>query len=130
MTAYEYTQIILQVQKELPLPRFDDEAAAHEVAQLLSGSLICPLYDALWVRNFEMDAATQHLESLYDSENHFGLIYFVFLLAETADVIVPFQFAEMSANESLVPILSAALIEDWIAYDAVGAAHESKEYAQ
>ena len=127
MTANEYTQIILHVNKELPLPQLNDEAAAHETTQLLSGSLIYPLYDALWVRNFDMDSITQHLEDLYDSENHFGLIYFIFILTETADMIVPFQFAEMSANRALVPILSAALIEDWLEYDAVGVVSENEE---
>ena len=119
MTANEYIEIILQVKKKLPKQQLNDETAAYEAAQLLSGSLIYPLYDALWVRNFDMDTITQHLESLYDSKNHFGLIYFVFILAEAADVMVPFLFTEMSANEMLIPILSAAIIEDWLEHDTL-----------
>jgi hypothetical protein len=32
--------------------------------------------------------------------------------------MVPAQFTEMSANDTLVPALSAAFIEDWLEYDA------------
>jgi hypothetical protein len=101
-----------------------DEAAAYEVAQLLSGSFVYPLYEALWVNFFDLDTATQHLESLYDSGNHFGLVYFIYILANAVDLTVPAQFTEMSANNALVPALSAAFIEDWLEYDAT---HEATE---
>jgi hypothetical protein len=64
-----------------------------------------------------MDAISQHLEKLYDSGNHFGLVYFIFILANAVEFIIPFQFTEMSANDSLVPILSSAIMEDWLEYD-------------
>ena len=116
MTTAEYAEFILQVKKESSLTQEVDEAAAYEVGQLLSGVFVYPLYAALWVRNFDMETTTQHLESLYDSENYFGLIYFVFILANAADVIVPAPFSEMSARDTLLPFLAAAIIEDWLEY--------------
>ena len=65
-----------------------------------------------------MNAITRHLENMYDSENHFGLVYLIFILANAVESSVPAQFTEMSANDSLVPILSAAILEDWLEYDS------------
>jgi len=118
MTTSEYAQTILEVQKELPTTKTVDEAAAYETAQLFSGSFTYPLYEALWENHYDMGAVTKRLESLHDSENHFGLIYFIFILANAVDFIIPVQFSEMSAYDGLVPFLSAAIIEDWLEYDA------------
>jgi len=118
MTATEYAQSVLQVKTEATFPKAVDETAAYEAAQLISGSFTYLLYEALWMNFFDMDAITQHLESLYDSANHFGLVYFIFILANAIEFAVPVQFTEMSANDMLVPILSAAIIEDWLDYDA------------
>jgi len=79
MTTYEYAQLVLDAKKETP-PRSIDEPAAYEVAQLTSGSFTFLLYEALWVNDFDMKTITQHLENLYDSEDHFGLVYFLFIL--------------------------------------------------
>jgi hypothetical protein len=124
MSADEYVQFILEIKKETSMPQPFDKTAAYEAAQLISGSFTYPLYEALWVNFFDVDAVTQHLESLYDSGNHFGLVYFTFILAIAVDLTVPAQFTEMSANDVLVPALSAALIEDWLEYDA---AHEATD---
>jgi len=124
MTTNEYAQFILQVKKEITPPHLIDEAAAYEAAQLVSGSFTYLLYEALWMNDFDMDTITQHLESLYDRENHFGLVYFIFILANAAEFIIPVQFTEMSANDALVPVLSAAIIEDWLEYDATSEATE------
>ena len=120
MTTYEYTQFILQVKKEAPLPftQISDEAAAYEAVQLISGSFIYTLCEALWVNFFDMDTITQHLENLHDSNNHFGLVYFIFILANAVECSMPAQFTEISANDALVPVLSAAIIEDWLEYTA------------
>ena len=119
MTTYEYAQFILQVKKETPLPYPQlNGNTAYEAAQLISGSFIYTLCEALWTNFFDMDTITQHLESLYDSNNHFGLVYFIFILANTVECSVPAQFTEISANDTLVPILSAAVIEDWLEYTA------------
>ena len=118
MTTYEYAQFILQIKKEAYPPKLIDESAAYETAQLFSGSFTCLLYEALWINDFDMDTITQHLESLYDGNNHFGLIYFIFILANAVEFIIPVQFSEISANEALVPVLSAVIIEDWLEYDS------------
>ena len=117
MTSSEYAQTIFQVKKEMLSAFVKDEAAAYEVAQLVSGSFTSPLYETLWVNFFDMDAMTEHIEFLYDSGNHFGLVYFIFILANSVNMSIPAEFTEMSANNSLVPILSAAIIEDWLEYD-------------
>ena len=118
MTNHEYAQIILQVKKEPLSAKIADEKAAYEAAQLLSGSFTYLLYEALWMNDFDTDTITQHLESLYDSNNHFGFIYFIFILANAVEFIIPVQFVEMSANDEIVPVLSAAIIEDWLEYDS------------
>jgi len=118
MTTNEYAQTILEVQKETPTKGAVDETAAYEAAQLFSGSFTYTLYETLWENHYDMEAVTNRLESLHDSENHFGLIYFIFILANAVNFIVPVQFSEMSANDRLVPFLSAAIIEDWLEYHA------------
>ena len=118
MTTYEFIEYLLQAKKENPGTIIVDEAAAYERAQLVSGSFVFPLYGALWQLDFDMTAITEHLEYLYDSGNHFGLIYFIFMLADAADFTLPLLFSETSSNNALVPILSAAIIEDWLDYDA------------
>ena len=118
MTTNEYAHVILEVQKEASTSDKVDEAAAFEAAQLISGSFTYTLYEALWENFYDMEAVTQRLETLYDSENHFGLVYLIFILANAVDFIVPVQFSEMSANDGVVPFLAAAIIEDWLDYDA------------
>jgi hypothetical protein len=120
MTANEYTQATLEAKTEITLSpsQTTDEAATYEAAQLISGSFTYLLYEALWMNFFDMVAITQHLESLYDSANHFGLVYFIIILTNAVEFSVPVQFTEMSANDVLVPILSAAIIEDWLDYNA------------
>ncbi|OGO88247.1 MAG: hypothetical protein A2Y15_04165 [Clostridiales bacterium GWF2_36_10] len=125
MTPNEYVQIILQEKKRESPPKTVDEAAAYEVAQLLSGNFTYLLYEALWMNHFEMDFITQHLENLHDSKNHFGLVYFIFILANAVDFAMPAQFVEMSGQDELIPFLSAAIIEDWLDYDTN---HEETEY--
>ena len=110
MTTAEYAQFILQVKAEATLRPVADEAAAYEVGQLLSSSFIYLLYGALWVRDFDMGAVTQHLESLYDEESYLGMVYFIFILANAADTPVPVLFSEMSANAAFVPVLASAII--------------------
>lgn len=126
MTTDEYIQFILDEKRENPLPHPIDEPSAYEAAQLVSGGFTYLLYESSWVNGYDTDAITQHLESLYDSENHFGLIYFLFILANAVDFIVPAQFSAISANGALVPILSAAIIEDWLEYDVTSEATEYK----
>jgi len=118
MTTNEFAECLLQMKKEGQEPKTKDEAAMYEAAQLVSGSLVFPLYGTLWQYHFDMETITKHLEAMYDSGNHFGLVYFIFILADAAEYTLPRTFSEMSAIDTLVPILSAAIIEDWLDYDA------------
>ena len=127
MTTNEYAQFVLQVKKDVILPEKVDEAAAHEIAQLLSGSFTYLLYEALWMNDFDMGTITKHLEQLYDSNNHFGLVYFIFILANAIDFSIPVQFTEISVNDTLVSILSDAIIEDWLEYNATSEITEYDE---
>ena len=124
MTTSEYVLTILQVKNDTRKIETKDEASVYEIAQLVSGSFTSPLYEVLWENFYDMDSITEHLESMYDSENHFGVVYFTFILANAVDFLIPIQFTEMSANKSLVPILSAAIIEDWLEYDSTCEATE------
>lgn len=127
MTTNEYAEFLLQAKKEAALLPAVDESAACEAAQLLSGSFTYLLYEALWMNNFDMDTITHHLNNLHDSENHFGLVYFIFILTNAVELDVPVYFTEMCANDALVPFLSAAIIEDWLDYDTNSEATENDE---
>jgi hypothetical protein len=113
MIAYDFSMALLNVK---PYPRGEviDEAAAKDVAQLISGSLIYRLYERLAALDYDMEAVIEQLELLCDTQNPYGLIYLVFILSDAANVELPEWFAEVTANPSLVPYLSSALIEDWI----------------
>ncbi|MDR2712848.1 MAG: hypothetical protein LBB91_07025 [Clostridiales bacterium] len=126
MNTYEFIENILQAKKEKLGTIAVDETSAYETAQLVSGSFIYPLYGTLWQFDFDMTAITEHLEYLYDSGNHFGLIYFIFILADAAEFTLPLIFSETSAVDELVPILSAAIIEDWLDYDATSEVVETE----
>jgi len=118
MTTGEYVQFVSEVKGEAHLPQAIDKIAANEAAQLISGSFTYLLLESLWMNDFDVEVITQHLEALYDSENHYALIYFVFILANAVAFTVPAKFTEMSATDTLVPYLSAAIIEDWLEYHA------------
>ena len=72
------------------------------------------MYESLEKMNFGLAAVTTHLEMLYDSGNHFGLVYYVLMLTEAANVELPERYAETAVTAVLVPYLSAAIIEDWL----------------
>ena len=97
--------------------RLIDEDAVKEVVQLISGSLIYRLYEALHANDYDLHSVTAHFEMLYDSKNYFGFVYYILMLAESVDVELPERFVETIVIASHVPYLSAALIEDWLEYD-------------
>jgi len=113
MTTSEYLELFMMSRKEQAL-KLNDEESAYEIAQLTSGSFVYALYDNLLQFDIEEDAVAEHLEHLYDTGNHFGLIYFIVMLADATGFALPKTFIEMSLNDDLVPILSAAIIEDWL----------------
>jgi len=113
MNTHGFSQYVLNNKVQSPETPID-EAAAKEVAQLISGSLVYRLYENLIVNDYDMDAVTEHLEMLCDTQNHFGLLYFVFILCDATNEALPERFENMTANIDLVPYLSAAIIEDWL----------------
>ena len=117
MTTTDYIQTVLQIKKEEDTAHSIKESVAYEAAQLISGCFTYPLYEELWKNFYEMEGVTAHLERLYDSENHFGVIYFILMLANAVDISIPVEFAEMSARTEFVPYLSAAIIDDWLDYE-------------
>ena len=114
MTTNEYMQILFDAQGQQDEIAEIDEVAACEVAQLVSGSFTYLLYEAVWINHIDIESVSRHIERLYESENHFGLVYFIFLLSNSVELIIPLQYSEMTANYNLVPILSAAVYEDWM----------------
>ena len=100
MTTHEFSQYVLNKKVQTPADAVD-EAAAKEVAQLISGSLIYRLYESLIVYDYDMDAVTEHLEMLFDSEDCHSLLYFVFILSDATDEALPERFEGMVANTGL-----------------------------
>lgn len=113
MIINDYIEIFL-VSSKNPVVGKIDENAANELASLVCGSFLSSLYEDLWLEYYEMEAITEHIEKLYDSSNYYGLIYFVLILAEMVALSIPRQFIEMSMRDDLVPILAAAVIQDWV----------------
>jgi len=114
MTANELLEYLLETKKPSgPL----DEAAAYEASSLVSGSFVYNLHRALWLEGLEMQAVTDRLESLYDDGQHNAFLYLIILLASITEVDLPVPFSEIVANEAAVPVLCAAIIEDWLEMD-------------
>jgi len=113
MNTHAFTQFVLSGSAQSPAEP-TDEAAAKEVAQLVSGSLIYRLYENLSNNDYDTDEVTDHLEMLSDTGNHFGLLYFVFMLADVVNEALPAQFVELTANCATAPYLASAIIEDWL----------------
>jgi hypothetical protein len=124
MTTYEILENLIHLKKEVEKTKTHDEEAISEVTQLISGSLVLPLYGKLWENFTDMDAITEHLEALYDDDNHFGLIYFVLLLAGAVDYTLPKEYFIICANDACIPIISSAIISDWLDYDAINEVEE------
>ena len=116
MTTREFPRFIIDFGDKNPKETID-EKAVKEIAQLISGSLIYRLYEAACTNDYDLSIITSHLEMLYDSENHYGLIYFIFMLADSTDTELPERFDEFAVTAALVPYLSAALMEDWLDYN-------------
>jgi len=113
MTTHEFAQFILRIGSQSPV-EVTDESAAKEIAQLVSGNLIYRLYESLIINDYNMDEVTEHLEMLCDTKNHFGLLYFIFILTDAVNEALPDRFAELIANRATAPYFSSALIEDWL----------------
>ena len=127
MNTTEFVQHIIDEKQEGQISKNICEVSAYETAQLLSGSFTYPLYSAIWKEFYDLDSITAHLSCLYESENHYGLLYFIVLLADIVEYDIPLIFAEMSVNKNLVAILSAAIIEDWLEYHETSEVMEANE---
>ena len=114
MTTQEIIEVLLQERGKEEIKLYDD--AIDEVAQLISGSFVFPLYGALWQNFFDMDAISEHIKEMYDNNNHLALIYFVILLADVADYALPNEYFIMIVHEINVPALSSAIVADWMEY--------------
>ncbi|MDR3278625.1 MAG: hypothetical protein LBT12_07610 [Oscillospiraceae bacterium] len=113
MTAANFTRYITEFGDSNPTREVDEESA-KEVAGLLSGSLVYRLYEALFKMAYDMNTTTAHIAVLHESGNHFGLVYFILMLAESANVELPERYTETAVTAVLVPFLSSALAEDWL----------------
>ena len=114
MNAIELLEYLLET-KNPPEPL--DEAAAYEASSLVSGSFVLELHRALWLEGLTMQAVTDRLESLYDNGEHNAFLYLIILLASITEVNLPVPLGEIAANEAAVPVLCAAIIEDWLEMD-------------
>lgn len=50
-----------------------DENTAIEVSDFVGGSFVYALFEFVNRAELDTEPITQHLESLYDSENHYGI---------------------------------------------------------
>jgi hypothetical protein len=124
MTTYEIIETLLQAKKEKGISEKHNDAAIFETAQLVSGSIVFPLYGALWANYFDMESTTKHLEALHDSEDYIGLAYFIILLADAVDYELPPVYFATCTFDTHVKALSDAIISDWLDYDENSATEE------
>ena len=89
MTTTEFVQHIIDKKKEDIVSKNIRDDVAYETAQLLSGSFTYLLYGALWADFYDLEAINKHIEYLYDNEDHYGLLYFVAMLAEAVAIGLP-----------------------------------------
>jgi len=113
MTTYEFTQFVAEnmVQQPSPLP---EKSAAIEIAHLISGSLIYRLYASMIANEYDMDMTTEYLNMLHSQDNHFGLLFYIFMLCDATNTELPERFTEAVTNPFLAPFLSDAMLADWI----------------
>ena len=114
MSANELLEYLLET-KNPPEPL--DEASAYEASSLISGSFVYNLHRALWLEGLTMQTVTDRLESLYDNGEYRAFLYLVFLMASIVELDLPEPLGEIVANEAAVPVLAAAIIEDWLEID-------------
>ena len=115
MTVSEYVHYLFQ--KPVVAEESIYEAAVYEASSLVSGSFLYRLYELLWLDDVPMESLTEHLEGLYDRAEYHGFLYLIVMLAESVGVTLPLQFYEYSKRELVIPILSGAIIEDWLDID-------------
>lgn len=115
MTTSDYVRYLFRESKTTA--ESIDEEAVCEAASLVSGSFLYKLYELLWLNDYPMESLTKHLENLYDSEEYHGFLYLLVILAESVEVALPEQFYEFCKREQVIPILSGAIIEDWLDID-------------
>ena len=113
MKAKELIKFILTVRNEIPQKDIDEDTA-NAIAQATSAGFVYELCEWLRFSDYDMDAITAHIENMYDNGNHFGVVYFIFILADSVDYELPLQFVQMITNDICIPILSGAIIEDWL----------------
>ncbi|MCL2279654.1 MAG: hypothetical protein FWC20_09660 [Oscillospiraceae bacterium] len=116
MNTTEYVQYVIEERNTDVVSRDYCKTSAREVAQLLSGSFIYPLYGAAWAVFYDMETITQHLKELHENRSYFGVVYFITLLAGALDANIPLLFTQMSLNSLHIHILADAIIEDWVEY--------------
>ena len=114
MTTSEFIEYLLTEEQS---ERTIDEKAAYEAASLVTGSFVYNLYELLWLNDLSVPAITAHLQKMYDGNENRALLYFVVLLANAIEFALPSEFFKMSVKEQIVPILSAAFIDDWLEVD-------------
>jgi len=115
MTTSEYTRYLFQ--ESAVTKESINEAAVYESASLVSGSFLYKMYEMLWLNDFPMESLTEHLEGLYDRKEYHGFLYLIVMLAESVEITLPSQFYEYSKRELTIPIISGAIIEDWLDID-------------
>lgn len=87
----------------------------------MTGSFVYNIYELLWLNDLSVPTITAHLQKLYDSKENSALLYFVVLLSNAIEFVLPSEFFKMSVKEQIVPILSTAFIDDWLDVDNVAA---------
>jgi hypothetical protein len=60
ITTYEILELLTGVKEEMKGREVPDDNSICEVAHLLTGTFVYPLYGALWQNFIDMDTVTEH----------------------------------------------------------------------
>ena len=114
MTSREYLDELFRDETGADNVAPCSDKAAGEFTQLVSGSFVPVLVELLWLEFHDLERITDHLEQLYDTGQHYGVVYLAYILANSVDLIIPLQFAEASSRADLIQPMAEALLEDWL----------------
>lgn len=121
MLANEFLEMILEERKteQKIVLNETEQGNIYETASIISGNLVYPLCRELWLQQISIEDITKHFEKLYDNENFHGIIYIFYIMLDAMNIVVPYEFVSLAASDIAVPILSEAIIDDWLEFEFV-----------
>lgn len=112
ITTSEYLELLIMKKEVPPTPVSTD--ITNEVIYKIHEDFVIPLYESMLMDyDNDIEVITEHIVKLYNTSNHFGLIYFFFMLADIMAIELPDELVKMSLTDDFVSAFSESLYESW-----------------